>query len=68
MSPNNLAIIFAPCLLQSKEKKNPEEILKDLPKQTEYVLYYLLAVVFLQGMMRGHNVSVVSDYALIVLM
>jgi hypothetical protein len=35
MSPNNLAIIFAPCLLQSKEKKNPEEILRDLQKQTE---------------------------------
>lgn len=35
MGPNNLAIIFAPCLLQSKEKKNPEEILKDLQKQTE---------------------------------
>lgn len=34
MTPNNLAIIFAPCLLQGPTEKSPDEILKDLEKQT----------------------------------
>jgi len=36
MSPNNLAIVFAPCLLRpySTEGKDPQEVLLDLQKQT----------------------------------
>lgn len=34
MTPNNLAIIFAPCLLHGPSDRSPDEILKDLGKQT----------------------------------
>ena len=35
MNPYNLAVIFAPCLFQAESKsKNPQDVLKDLAKQT----------------------------------
>ena len=34
MDPHNLAIIFAPTLLQDPDNKNPDQLLKMMPKQT----------------------------------
>ena len=35
MSPYNLAVIFAPCLFQGETKsRNPQDLIKELAKQT----------------------------------
>ena len=39
MDPHNLAIIFAPSLLQGSNNSNPDQLLKMMPKQTKYTLY-----------------------------
>lgn len=38
MDPHNLAIIFAPTLLQDSSSANPDQLLKMMPKQTKYAL------------------------------
>lgn len=42
MSPNSLAIVFAPCVLRSPDVDNPLLGMKDVSKTTTWVFFFLL--------------------------